>query len=323
MKKALVTGANGFVGSHLTERLLAEGWDVRALVRRTSNLRWIKDLPVEIVYGDLVRNEGLDEAVKGVDVVFHVAGVVRALDQEGYVRGNYVSTRNIYLASEKAEVEKFIFLSSRAAVGPSPGKVRITEDAPIPPLSAYGKSKRLAEQFLQSRRTIPFVILRPVAVYGPRDYGIYEFFKLIKNHLNVYVGKGGYISMVHVFDVVDAAVAAVERGKSGEPYFLCGDRDLHIKEWGHFIAEVLDIKPLITLRIPAWIALSVSHVTYGFAKLIKKPTFLNPDKVRELSAPGWLCSNEKAKSHLGWWPQVDEADGFVSTFEWYIENGWL
>ncbi len=321
--KALVTGATGFVGSHLTERLLNEGWEVRALVRKTSNLRWIKDLNVELAYGDLVRREGLDKAVDGVDVVFHVAGVVRALDYNGYMQGNVTATENIYLAAGKAGVRKFIYLSSRAAVGPSPGNVRINEDYPAPPISAYGKSKRKAEDFLRSRNDVPFVILRPVAVYGPRDYGVYKFFQIVKNHLNIYIGKGTFVSMVHVFDLVDAIVAAVEHGSEGEAYFICGDRDMHIKEWGKFLAELLEIKPLINIRVPAWLARAASHLTYGVARLIRKPTFLNPDKVAELTAPGWLCSNEKAGNELRWRPQVDEEQGFISTFEWYLQNGWL
>ncbi len=321
--KALVTGANGFVGSYLTEQLLSDGWNVRVFVRKTSNLRWIKGLSVEYAYGDLAKNEGIDEALADIDVVFHVAGVVRALNREGYIAGNYLATKNLYVASEKAGVKRFVLLSSRAAVGPSPPTTRIPEDYPAPPISNYGISKRMAEDFLRERRTVPFVVLRPVAVYGPRDYGVYKFFQLIKNHLNIYIGKGTYVSMIHVLDLVDAIVKAADKGRDGEAYFVCGERDLHVRDWGIFLAELLGISPLLNIRIPRWIAMLTAYVAHFLARLIGKPTFVNPDKIRELTATGWLCSNEKAKNDLEWRPNIDEKEGFLSTFEWYIRNGWL
>ncbi len=321
--KALVTGANGFVGSFLTEHLLVNGWQVRALVRKMSNLRWIKDLDIEFAYGDLAKNDGIDEALEGIDVVFHVAGVVRALNAEGYIHGNYTATKNIYLASERAGIKKFILLSSRAAVGPSPADTRIDEDYPSPPISWYGKSKRMAEDFVRQRNSVPFTIIRPVAVYGPRDYGVYKFFKLVKNHLNVYIGKGTFVSMVHVFDLVDAIAKAAESEKDGQAYFICGERDMHIRDWGLFLADILGIKPVITFSIPRWIAMASAHISYFAAQLVKKPTFANPDKIKELTAEGWLCSNQRAKEQLGWRPVIDEKEGFLSTFEWYVKNGWL
>jgi len=168
--RALVTGASGFIGSNLVDRLLPEGVSVKCLVRRRSNLAWLKHLPVTLVTGDFQEPASLAPAVADTEVVFHVAGATRAPRRALYFRGNFEATRNLLRACENygPADQKFILISSLAAAGPSEG-VPLTEDQPPRPVSAYGESKLWAERaVLEFSQKRPATIIRPPAVYGPR-----------------------------------------------------------------------------------------------------------------------------------------------------------
>ncbi|HZV12723.1 MAG TPA: NAD-dependent epimerase/dehydratase family protein, partial [Candidatus Kapabacteria bacterium] len=168
--KALVTGTTGFIGSHLAEQLLSKGYDVRCLVRKTANLRWLENKPFELVYGGLSDMASLVAAVKDVDCIYHVAGLTAAKSREEFLRGNRDATRNLLEAAGENgnALKRFIYVSSQAAVGPSPTAKPIDETFPYHPITAYGESKKAAEEEVQKFSSVfPITIVRPPAVYGP------------------------------------------------------------------------------------------------------------------------------------------------------------
>lgn len=324
--KVLVTGSNGFIGSALVEKLIAQGHEVVCLVRRTSNLRWLTDLPISTVTADLGNGTGLQEALQGVEWVFHLAGVTKALNEQGYWDGNVLATENLLKASRnQSTLKKFVFVSSQAAAGPSIADHPLTEEIAPHPVSLYGKSKQAAEKIvLEYGSHFPVTIVRPPSVYGPRDRDILVYFQNVNKGLLLILGKGTQkISIVHVRDLVDGMVLAAEKPHSRDQiYFLSGDGAFDWQTIGAMIASALQ-KKTWTIHVPVGVLQIASRVSVAYAGLIGKPALLNRDKVSEMVQPGWLCSNEKAKKELGYAPAIALAQGLKQTATWYKQQGWL
>lgn len=218
--KALVTGANGFVGSHLVEALLHRGYRVRCLVRKTSNLRWLSGLNVEYVYCDIAEKDSLRDAVRGVDFVFHCAGLTKARNREEYFKANAEGTKNLVEVCLKhnPELKRFVYVSSQAAVGPGSDEKPLNEEAPCRPVTHYGESKLEGEKIVLAYVSrLPITIVRPPAVYGPRDTDILGFFKVANSRFRVSFGLGqSFLSLVYVKDlqVFDSDPRAKARGNS-------------------------------------------------------------------------------------------------------------
>ncbi len=324
--KALVTGSNGFIGSALVEKLLGQGHQVTCLVRRQSNLLWLQNLPVTYSYASLASGEGLEQAVDGMDWIFHLAGVTKARDRQGYVDGNVTITRRLLQACrQQPKLKKFVYVSSQAAAGPSLAGMPLTEADEPHPISIYGECKLAAEkEVLSLSRELPVVVLRPPSVYGPRDRDILVYFQNVNRGLVLVLGKGDQqISLVHVSDLVDGIVLAAEQPKSnGHVFFLSGDGYYDWNTIGREIAQAMG-KKTITIRTPLWVLHAVSWMGRAAAQVTGKPALLNADKVREMVQPGWKCSNQSAKQILGFAPQYTLAQGVRQTGHWYRENGWL
>src|SRR5208283_1189048 len=177
--RILITGATGFIGSHLADALHNKGYQLRCLVRTTSSHEWIKHLPVEYAYGGLFDTKALNKAVENVDYIYHVAGLTKAKSRAEYFHGNHIATKNLLDAVLIANpnIKRFVHISSQAAVGPSAGGIPINEQTPFHPITAYGESKMEAEKECLGRMNkLPITITRPPAVYGPRDKDVFAFF---------------------------------------------------------------------------------------------------------------------------------------------------
>ncbi|MBN2411554.1 NAD(P)-dependent oxidoreductase [candidate division KSB1 bacterium] len=325
--KALVTGSNGFIGSTLVEKLFEQGFSVRCMIRKTSNLRWLENLDVEFYYGDMRDPESLTHAVKDIGIVFHLAGVTKARSESGYIEGNYQGTLNLLNACRKsgASEVKFIFVSSQAAGGPgSPGKPK-TEFDPPQPISLYGKSKLMAEKVvLDFAGAFPVCIIRPPSVYGPRDKDVFVLFKNIYKGFAPVLGSGKQTaSMVYVYDLIDGILlTAKSPSATGKTFYLSGDGDYNWLSISKQIASALNKKP-VTIHVPYFMLDIVSFFSTAAAVMNKKPALLNGDKVRELKQASWLCSNRRAKDELGFDPKFSLQDGLTATAEWYKKTGWL
>jgi dihydroflavonol-4-reductase len=325
--KALVTGANGFVGSHLVEGLLSRGYRVTSQVRKTGNLRWLSGLNVEYVYADISDKDSLKSVFKDVDFVFHVAGLTKAKSEEEYFRANYQGTKNLVevCVEDNPQIKRFIYISSQAAVGPGKDEKPLDETSPCNPITDYGKSKLEGERMvLDYSSKLPVTVIRPPAVYGPRDTDILGFFKVANKGFKTLFGKGeSYISLCYVEDLINGIILASENPKAiGEIYFIADDQVYSWREAFGIIAKVLD-KKLITLRIPIAFLFILAFVSENIFKLLGKPALLNVQKVRETTQKYWLCDVSKAKRELGFFPQYRLEQGAKETMRWYKEKGWL
>jgi nucleoside-diphosphate-sugar epimerase len=335
IEKALVTGANGFVGSHLVEGLLSKGYHVICLVRKTSNLRWLSGLNVEYVYADISEKESLSReagssgknVLNDVDFVFHVAGLTKAKSKEEYFKANYEGTKNLLEAyvENNQQIKRFVYISSQAAVGPGKDDQPLDETAPCNPVTDYGKSKLEGEKIvLEFSSKLPVTIIRPPAVYGPRDSDILSFFKVANYGFKTFFGKGeSYLSLCYIEDLIDGIILAAESPKAtGQIYFIADDQIYSWKEAFRIVAKVLN-KKTITLKIPKVFLYAIAFVSENVARLLGKPTVINVQKVREITQKYWLCDVSKAKRELGFSPQYPLEEGAKKTVRWYKEKGWL
>jgi len=325
--RVLVTGGNGFVGSHLVEALLSRGYQVRCLVRRSSDLSFIAPLPLELVYGALEDRESLERACRGVDAVCHFAGVTKAPDAATYFRVNTEGTRALLEACWRVNprLYRFIYCSSQAAAGPADGPEPIDESCPPHPISHYGHSKLAAEEAVRSYADrMPVVILRPAAAYGPRERDILTFFRLVKRGLKLIPGGGTrQVSLIYVGDLVELALRALQEERAvGQTYFACDGVPYDWERTMDTLAEVLG-KRTLRIVVPMPLLEAVAAVGGMWARLWRKPFLLNDQKVLEMKERYWLCDAGKACRELGFVPQVDLKTGFARTARWYRDHGWL
>lgn len=322
---ALVTGANGFVGSHLVERLLRGGAQVRCLVRPTSDLRWLEGPDIEVQRGSLMDVAWLRQAVRGVDVVFHVAAAAKAVSREGYFKANTETTAKVLAACEAAGIPRVVFVSSQAAAGPSDGVRPKTEQDSAAPLTAYGESKLQAELLVQRYAQVgEAVIVRPPVVYGPRDRDVLVLFRYVARGLCPLLGrKPRLLSIVHVADLVEGLILAATGAKApGNTYFVCNDQPV---EWGGFadaIAAAMGRK-CFKLHVPEMLATPIAVLSELAARVRSKPALLSREKVREMRQRFWVCDNSKAKVELGFVARVSVEEGIKQTLAWYKAHGWL
>jgi len=325
--KALVTGANGFVGSHLVEGLLVRGYQVRCLVRKTSDLRWLSGLEVEYVYGDIVEKDSLKNAFEAIDFVFHVAGLTKAKTKEEYFKANARGTENLVEAclEENPGIRRLIYISSQAAVGPGHDEHPLDETTPCHPITHYGESKLAGERIvLKHASELPVTIIRPPAVYGPRDSDMLGFFKMANKGIRISFGRGeSFLSLVYVKDLVEGIILAVENPRSvSQTYFIADERIYSWSEAFEIIARVMN-KKTIPVRIPKTVVFFLAFLSESFAKLSGKATTFNLQKAKEITRRYWMLDVSKAKAELGFAPRYDLERGAEETVRWYKENGWL
>jgi nucleoside-diphosphate-sugar epimerase len=326
MAEVLVTGANGFVGSHICEALLAGGYSVRALIRRTSDLTNIKGLPLNFVYGDIRYPEKLPDAVSGVVAVINNAGLVKARYQGDFHRVNCSGTENIIEAVRRHNpgLTRLVHISSTAASGPAPDRCPLTEEHPPNPLTAYGRSKLAAEQALMAvKDRVPSVILRPSAIYGPRDKEMYSFFKTIRLGIRPLFGNGeNYINFTYVKDLARVVVKAISIPLiSGNIYFVAEKKSYSYREAGAILSSIMKNKT-ITLRVPGFAMRIAGRVSEGVSLVRRKPSIFTMEKTREILARYWLFDTSKIERDLGF-SATDFRSGAEETIAWYKENGWL
>ena len=323
----LVTGANGFVGSHLTEALLARGYRVRCMVRPTSNTSYIHHLPVEWVQADLDKVEQLRAACEGVDMVCHCAALTRALDEETFLRVNAGGTEALARTAMEAnpDLQRFLYISSYYAAGCAEGPDDFFDESRAPrPLDWYGKSKWAAEQALHVLNgQLPVTILRPTAVFGPRDRDIFAYFDLVNKHLELSLGRDErWLSLIYVRDLVDLMILALESEAAvGETYFATTWTTTYT-EVGRMLARVMDKR---TLRVTIPLAALEPMVLWAKVqeRLTGKPALLNEQRLLNMRQPYLICSGEKARRELGFEPRYEPEAALEETAAWYREHGWL
>jgi dihydroflavonol-4-reductase len=318
--KTLVTGANGFIGSHLCEALAAAGHTVRAMVRETSDLTWLEGLDLEFVYADLRSPETLGPAVAGQDWVFHAAAAVRPKDPRDYERVNAQGTKTLSEECVKSGVKRFVLFSSVAAGGPTcdPAAPRTESESPEP-VSQYGRGKLEAERALQAMAgRLHSTVLRFPAVYGPRDRDSLILLRNMK--AGVIADLGGTFSVVYVKDAVHAAMLAAEKSRvSGSVYYISDGVAHAYEESGRLASELLGRKA-VRLKVPGWALKAAGQVSDWFRR---EGSFFGRDKAAELTRDCWVCSPQKAMDELGFTPRYPMERGMKEAIHWYQEKGWL
>lgn len=326
--KVLVTGGSGFLGSHVAEQLTQAGHTVRALVRKSSNRTFLLTLPnLELAEGAVEDRASVDEAMKGVDAVVHSAGLVKARTQEEFFACNTQGTVNLLEAAKKHApgLKRFVHVSSLEACGPS------LDGRPVPvdqehPVTAYGRSKLAAEKACVERKhELPVVILRPAAIYGPRDVEILEAFRAVRKRQYPVIGDGKMLGgWIYGPDCARACIRAIEAEvASGSIYFVDDGEPMTMERaMGELLPEALGTRPLVKFGIPFPLLriASIGVETYG--KVRNKPVMLTREKVAML-AQHWICDSSKTRGDLGWTPEVRFPDGARRTAKWYEDNGWL
>ncbi len=326
--RVLVTGATGFIGSHLVPALLARGWSVCCLARTTSRKPTEFEQHVQWVIGDLLDRESLIKATKGVDAVIHLAGVIKARNPETFTKVNVSGTRNLLeaLISSESSSPTYVFISSQAAQGPSPSRLPLPENAPARPISRYGWSKLQAEEVvLKYKDQLQWVILRPCTVYGPGDRESLAFFKMANYHVNPIIGwHSVYINLVYVTDLVNVIIRVLEKDISqGEIFNVTDGRDAYLlRDVISAAAQSLGTWT-IPIFLPRWLLRTAAVVNDLVGMITKRPSMLNSDKYHEMTAQYWSSSAEKLHLNLNYDPEYDICKGFQITADWYQEHGWL
>jgi len=324
---SVVTGASGFVGSHLVDLLLEKGHKVKCIVRSSSNLRWLKDKDVEIVNTGLFDVEKLKEVVKDADYLFHVAGIVKAKKIEDYMKGNVETTKNLLEAVKAVNksIKRVVIVSSLTATGPSKIGKPNNELTPLNPITRYGISKKAEETLVKSYMDeIPITIVRPPAVYGPRDTEIYLIFKTYKNGLLPLIGfNKKEVSIVHVSDLVRGIYLAATSPKAvGQIYFI-GSKDYYNwDEMGNAIAKGMGKKAL-TIRLPHFLVYTVGAIAEFFSWFSSKAATFNFEKARDFVQEAQTCDSSKAFNDFGYVSEIPLEEGMKETIKWYKDNKWL
>ncbi len=324
VRRALLTGATGFVGGHTARALLDEGWTVRALVRSDpARSPLLAGLPLELVHGDLSGASDLEAAARECQAIVHVAGLVKARTLDEYRAVNVRTTERLAAAAARVEPRAvFVLVSSQAAAGPARGGRPVAASDPAHPVSWYGASKLEGEEAL--RRAFPgaTIVLRPGVVYGPADRGLLTFFRMAAKGLVAVPGGARRIQVVAAERAARAIARAAGRPDlGGTTAFLCDPAPIAIRRLAAIIAE-LPPRAARLLSVPDFAVRLAGAAETVREVLTKRSRPFNADKAKELLAGEWLCETGLEKE-LDLAPPVPLEAGLRAAWEWYRHHGWL
>ena len=323
----LLTGATGFIGSHLAEHLIKQGYRVRCIVRpETVKPKWIDGLPLEIVRASLTDRTALHTTTAGVRTIIHVAGVTKAKRHEDFRRGNVDTTASLLdVARRIPDLKRFCCISSLTVSGPSPSGRLVTEAEPANPITAYARAKWEAEELCHAAaRELPVTVIRPPIVYGPRDHDVLEMFRWVRYGLHPVIGSPDKtLSVVHVQDLVRGiALAAFDHRGVGRTYNIANEMPYRYDELIRLIAEVVGRRPL-RFPFPTPLLYVVAGLVEAISILGPSPAVLSIDKARDMVQPHWVSDPGLIHRELGFRSSIGITEGFRETYHWYRDQGWL
>ena len=330
--KILITGASGFIGSFIVEEALKRGFETWAAVRKSSSKAFLQDERIHFIELNLSSKEQLVEQLKEhqFDYVVHAAGVTKCLNKADFHRINTEGTKNLVEALLEVEMplKRLVFVSSLSVFGAIKEQMpydEIRETDTPQPNTEYGRSKLAAEQYLDSLGTrVPYIILRPTGVYGPREKDYFMMAKSIQQHMDLAVGfQRQDITFVYVTDVVQAIFLALEKGETGRKYFLSDGEVYQSTTFSDLIHEELGRPWWLRITAPTWVLRIVTFFGEYVGRMTGKVTALNNDKYNILKQRNWRCDIEPARRELGFEPKVKLEEGVKRTIKWYKDNKWL
>jgi UDP-glucose 4-epimerase len=325
--RVLITGASGFIGYHLINEAIANNLEVYAAVRKSSKTDHLKGFDIKYTYPDFTDAAALkkDLIKNNYNYIIHAAGVTTARSQKEYNDINAGYTHNLASATVESgiKLKKFVLISSLAALGPlnDPDGIILEQTTPHP-VTAYGRSKLLAEESLREFSSLNYTILRPTGVYGPRDRDIFIFFKQVARGLEPYIGRiDQKFSFLYVTDLARATISALSNG-DGETYNLSDGKFYDRYQLAKNIKESLNLKT-VKFHLPVNFVKSIAYLSQKYSSLSNRAATLNVEKLNELMAVNWFCDIEKAKTGIGFHPEHDLQAGVAETVKWYKSNNWL
>ena len=324
---AVVTGANGFVGSHLVDLLIEKGFLVRCIVRESSDLRWLEGKNIQLFKCGLFDKAGLAVALNGADYVFHVAGVVKSKTKEGYFKYNVEATKILLEIAQqnKSTLKRFLIVSSLTVTGPSRSEKPVNEETECKPLTTYGKSKLEQEKVtLSFKNDLPVTICRGPAIYGERDTEIFIYFQNFAKGLSTTIGfDKKLVSLIHVIDLVNGLYqAAMSEKAAGEIYFITSEKFYSWNEINKVTAKVLS-KKAIVIPVPHFIVYTIAAIAQFFSLFSSKAATLNIEKARDLVQHAWTCDPSKAMRDFGFRQNISIEEGVKRTCDWYKKMEWI
>ena len=322
----LVTGATGFIGSHLVDKLLTKGHTVYCTKRKSSKTQWLSNKNIEWIDFDLFSpHETLIPS--DIDIIYHSAGLVAARNEQEYININAFSSVELanQALTQTKDLKKFVYISSQAAMGPSKSlKKPVTEADQMNPITAYGRSKMIAENKLSEIKDLPYSIASPSAVYGERDKAVLTIFQTTKYGIEAHIGRNDkYVSLVNVHDLVNGIILVGEKGKNSEKYFISSDE---FYNWSYLLEEIsksLNKTNTIRINLPHSIVFKLATLSEFLGKLSGSVPVFNKDKGIDITREFWTCSIQKAINDLNYKQQISIPDGFSQTVDWYKQHKWL
>ena len=325
-EKVLITGASGFLGYHIINAAVKEGYDVYAAIRKSSNVKHLEHLSVNYVELDYKNAESLEKLFeeKGFEYVIHGAGITKANSAKEYDLVNNIYTQNLATAAAKSKkVKRFVFISSLAAIGPSKSIAEsITENKIPEPVTAYGVSKLNAENNLK-KLDIPSTIFRPTAIYGPREKDIFIVTQTLNKGIDAYIGRiNQQLSFVYGADMGEIAVKALKQTGGNKEYNITDGNVYSRYAYADIVKKIL-AKKAVRFHLPMSVIKVLFFVVEKVNRSMNKAGAVSIEKLNELAAINWVCDISKVKNELGFEPKFDLEKGLQATVDWYKENKWL
>ena len=331
MKKILVTGASGFIGSFIVEEALRQGFETWAAVRKSSSKRYLADGRINFIELDLGDPDDLKRKLAQHDFnyIVHAAGATKCLHADDFFRVNTTGTENLAVAAREAcpDLARFVFISSLSVCGPvreNAPYADITSDDTPRPDTAYGRSKLAAERALDGMPGFPYIILRPTGGYGPREKDYFMMAQSIKKHVDFAAGlKPQDLTFIYVKDLVQAVFKALDNGKTGSRYLLSDGNVYSSRAFSDLIRHELGDPWLLRVKSPLWLLRVITACGECVGRLTGRMTALNNDKYKIMKQRNWRCDIATAVAELGYKPQYDLRRGVHEAMQWYKENKWI
>jgi nucleoside-diphosphate-sugar epimerase len=328
-EKILITGASGFVGSFLIEKAIRDGYEVHAGVRSSSSKKYLQDPRINFFEVDFNNPALLKESLKrnGFQYIIQNAGVTKAKKKSQLFQVNAEALKKLIDASLEADLplKKFVYISSLAAYGPADNQPNnmVGQDSIPQPVTNYGESKLAGENIIKKYTSLPYHIIRPTAVYGPREMDLLTLYKMLNNRIELLIGfKTQKLTFVYVEDLVDAILGVLKLKINHTEYFVTDGNHYSAEELNNFIKEVLGRKT-VKLKLPLSLIKLLAIISEKISSLSGTYPALNLEKVNELKCESWVCEIDNLKEDLNFDPKYDLQKGITKTIKWYQDEGIL